>query len=120
MLSVTDAASTVERCAPGFLRPLRARQASRSAADRINSPPDCACASTTTITFRLVPLRNPHPCLERRNRPRIRKEVTRVQALRLAQEVERACQIALRLPDASHRDAPAILVLRQSGVVAQF
>ena len=47
-------------------------------------------------------------------------EVTHVQALRLVEQVERAAQIPFGLPYPRHRDAPAIPVLRQAGVLAQF
>jgi hypothetical protein len=39
-------------------------------------------------------------------------EVAVVQALRLVEKVESAAETAFRLPYPSHRDAPAILVLR--------
>ena len=66
------------------------------------------------------PLRDPHPCPQRRDRTHVGREVTHVQALRLVEQVERAVQISFSLPDPSHRDAPAIAVLRQPGVLAQL
>ena len=66
------------------------------------------------------PLRDPHPCLQRRDRTHIGGKVTHIQALCLVEQVERAVQIALGLPYASHRNAPAIPVLREPGVLAQF
>ena len=65
-------------------------------------------------------LRDPHPCLQRRDRTHIWEKVTHIQALCLVEQVERAVQIALGLPYASHRDAPAIPVLREPGVLAQL
>ena len=65
-------------------------------------------------------LRDPHPCLQRRDRTHIGEEVAHIQALCLVEQVERAVQIALGLPDARHRDAPAIRVLREPGVLAQL
>ena len=62
--------------------------------------------------FAQPPLRDPHPCPQRRDRTHIGEEVTHVQALCLVEQVERAVQISLGLPYASHRDAPAIPVLR--------
>src|SRR5947209_5413294 len=42
------------------------------------------------------------------------------QALRLVEQVQRAAQIPFGLADPGHRDPPAIPVLRQPGVLAQF
>ena len=65
-------------------------------------------------------LRDPHPCLQRRYRTHIWEKVTHIQALCLVEQVERAVQISLGLPYSSHRDAPAIPVLREPGVLAQL
>ena len=65
-------------------------------------------------------LRDPHPCLQRRDRTHIGGKVTHVQALCLVEQVESAVQIALGLPYASHRDTPAIPVLREPGVLTQL
>ena len=70
--------------------------------------------------FTQLALRDPHPCLQRRDRPHVGEEVAHVQALGLVEQVERAVQIAFGLPDPRHRDAPAIPVLRQPGVLAQL
>ena len=70
--------------------------------------------------FAQSPLRDPQPCLQRRDRPHIGEEVTHIQALGLLQQIERAVQIALGLPYARHRHAPAIPVLREPGVLAQL
>src|SRR6266545_2875933 len=68
--------------------------------------------------FTQPPLRDPHPCLQRRDRTHIREEVTHMQALCLLEQVERAVQVSLGLPYASHCDPPAIPVLREPGVLA--
>ena len=62
--------------------------------------------------FTHPPLRDPHPCHERRYRTHIGEEVTHIQALCLVEQVERAVQISLGLPYASLSDTPAIPVLR--------
>ena len=61
-----------------------------------------------------------HPCSHRRDRTDVRVEVTHVQPLRLGEEVEGGVQIPFRLTDPRHRDPPAIPVLREAGVLAQF
>ena len=68
--------------------------------------------------FTQPPLRDPHPCLQRRDRTHIWEKVTHVQVLCLVKQVERAVQISLGLPYSSHRDAPAIPVLREPSVLA--
>jgi hypothetical protein len=56
-------------------------------------------------------LRDPHPALPRRNR-HIGEKVAHKQVLCLVQQGERAVQIALGLPQARHRHAPVIAILR--------
>ena len=65
-------------------------------------------------------LRDPDPCLQRRDRPHIREEVAHIQALRLVEQVECAAQVSFSLAYPGHRDPPAIRVLRQPGVLAQL
>src|SRR5262245_52477504 len=65
-------------------------------------------------------LREPHPGLHRCNWTHIRRKVAHVQALCLVEQVERAVQVALGLPDARHRDTPAIAVLREPGVFTKL
>ena len=65
-------------------------------------------------------LRGQHARPQRRDRPHVRGEVTRVHALGLVEQVEGAVQISLGVPDSRHRDPPAIRVLRQPGVLAQL
>ncbi len=62
--------------------------------------------------FTHPPLRDPYPCHERSYRAHIGEEVAYIQALGLVEQVERAVQISMGLPYASHRHAPAIPVLR--------
>src|SRR5215469_13799715 len=61
--------------------------------------------------FTQPPLRDPHPCHERRDRTHIGEEVTHIQAFCLLEQVESTGQISFGLSYASHRNAPAILVL---------
>src|SRR5207248_7462322 len=61
--------------------------------------------------FTHPPLQNPHPCLHRRYRTHVGEEVAHIQALCLVEQVERAVQITLGLPYASHSNAPTIPVL---------
>ena len=65
-------------------------------------------------------LRDPDPCLQRRDRPDIREEVARVQAVRLVEQVKCAGQVSFGLAYPGHRDPPAVPVLRQPEVLAQF
>ena len=65
-------------------------------------------------------LRDPDPCLQRRDRPHVGEEVAHIQALRLVEQVECAAQISFSLAYPGHRDPPAIPVLRQPGVLAQL
>ena len=66
-----------------------------------------------------LPLRDPDPGLHRGDRPDIRVVVARVQPFRLVKELESGVEISFGLPDASHRDAPAIWVLRQTGTFTE-
>src|ERR1022692_1934470 len=70
--------------------------------------------------FTEAALRDPDPCLQRRDRPHIREHVAHVQALRLVEQLKCAGQVSFSLGYPSHRDPPAILVLRQSVVLAQL
>src|SRR6266496_2368760 len=70
--------------------------------------------------FRQPPLRDPHPCLPRRDRMHIGGKVTHVQTLCRVEQVESAVQVSLCLPYASHRDTPAIPVLREPGVLTHL
>ena len=65
-------------------------------------------------------LRDQHPCPQGRDRPHIGEVVTHIQALRLVEQVEGAAQISFGLADPSHRDPPAIAVLRQADVLAEL
>src|SRR6516164_4070669 len=70
--------------------------------------------------FTHPPLRDPHPCYERHYRAHIWEEVSSVQALCLVKQVESAVQISLRFPYSSHRNVPAIPILRYPAVLAQL
>ena len=70
--------------------------------------------------FTQLPLRDPDPCLQRRDRPHVGEEITHIQALRLVEQIECAAQISFSLPYPGHRDPPAIPVLRQPDVLAQL
>src|ERR1039457_4567406 len=65
-------------------------------------------------------LRDPDPCLQRRDRPHVGEEVAHVQALRLVEQVKCAGQISFSLLYPGHRHPPAIPVLRQPGVLTQL
>src|SRR5919202_2109546 len=52
-------------------------------------------------------LRDPHARLQRCDWPHVGREVTPIPALGLVEQIERALQIALDLPEASHGHAPA-------------
>ena len=65
-------------------------------------------------------LRDPHPCLQRRDRTHVGGKGTHVQTLCLVEQVERAVQIALGLPDARHSNTPAIAILREPSMLTQL
>src|SRR5690242_1645998 len=65
-------------------------------------------------------LRDPDPCPHRRDRPHIREKVAHIEALCLVEQVERAAEISFGLPYPGHRHTPAVPVLRQPGVLAEF
>ena len=66
------------------------------------------------------PLRDPQPGPHRRDRPHVRGEVAGVDALGLGEQVERAGEVPVGLPEPGHRDPPAVRVLRQAGVLAEL
>src|SRR6185437_5956369 len=65
-------------------------------------------------------LRDPDPGPRGRDRPHVREEVAHIEALRLVEQVERAAQISFGLPYPRHRHPPAVTVLRQPGLLAEF
>jgi hypothetical protein len=65
-----------------------------------------ALLTRPTEGFPQPPLRDPHPCHERRDRTHIWEEVSHIQALCLVEQVESAIQISLGLPYSSHRNVP--------------
>ena len=66
------------------------------------------------------PLRDPHPRPQRGDRPHVRQEVADVLALGLVEQGQRAVQVPFGHRQTRHRDARAIGVLRQPGVLAQL
>src|SRR6476659_3904931 len=70
--------------------------------------------------FRQPPLRDPHPCLPRRDRMHIGGKVTHVQTLCLVKHFQCTLQISLGVSDASHPDTPAIPVFREPGVLTHL
>jgi len=58
---------------------------------------------------------DPHPRPQRRDRPDVGGEVTRVVPLGLVEQIQGAAQVPLSLPDSRQRDAPAVLVLWKAG-----
>src|SRR3954449_9527484 len=70
--------------------------------------------------FTQRPLRDQHPGPRGRDRPNVGEVVTYIQVLRLVEQVECAAQISFSLPYPSHRDTPAVGVLRQPDVLTQL
>src|ERR1700722_10533228 len=65
-------------------------------------------------------LRDPDPGPQRRDRPHVGEKVAYVQALRLIEQIKCAVQIPFSLAYPSHRDPPAIRVLRQPDMLTQL
>src|SRR3990172_10604704 len=61
--------------------------------------------------FTQPPLRDPHPCLQCRDRMHIWEKVTNIQTFCLVEQVKHAVQISFGLPYASHGNSPTISVL---------
>ena len=66
------------------------------------------------------PVRDPYPRLHRRDRTHVGGEIRHIHPLCLIEQVERAVQVSLSLPYASHRLTPPSPVRRESGAFAQL
>ncbi len=65
-------------------------------------------------------VRDPYPRLHRRDRTHVGGEIRHIHPLCLIQQVERAVQVSLSLPYASHRHGPTRPVRREPGALAQL
>ena len=70
--------------------------------------------------FAQLPLRDPDLCLQRGDGPHPGQVTAHILALGLEEHVERAVQVSFGRADPSHGDTPAIRVLLEASVVAQF
>src|SRR5947208_3225307 len=61
--------------------------------------------------FTQLPLGDPHPCPQGRDRPHVGEEVTRIEALRLVEQVDCAARVSFSLAYPGHRVPPAMPVM---------